>query len=374
MKQKILLISILFSCLFSEKSNALTTVIPLFDFGNTIKIGQIDTVARWKMTADSIGGQFVFFTSDHSGSVPDLMISNLNLRKDTSFFSIFPLLNVNTNISGTLNPNDTVIFTLTAKIDSLAPIGDTVKFGIAFFFNSPPTFISTVWSQKMTVIGSRLKIAKDTTVSNATITLGTGKLLASYDCIVEGVDSFHTVYALISNTGNCPTIACKNVTMKKGTQVQGSPITVLGTSSPIVFTLTLPPGTTNLNIYSDVDSNAVDSSTIQLSTVFNVIGPADAVIMADTLGQIMTIDKPTTTTGTCTTNINEVLTSNNIYVGATEYLGAFKFESVNCNHTITNMKFEMIGTGNVSKCLQAEVYDRNNNTFGNLIPIDDLCE
>jgi hypothetical protein len=136
------------------------------------------------------------------------------------------------------------------------------------------------------------------------------------------------------------------------------------TNSAVVFSDVLSQGTTNYKIIGDINSSAVDLSTVQMDFNLVVNAPAGATITVDSLGQIMTIDNPVTV---CTTNVTENPTPIYIYPGILNTIGSFAIDN-SCPFKMDSIKVEIVGTGNPNKCTNLKIVRKNTSTqFGNTI-------
>jgi hypothetical protein len=144
----------------------------------------------------------------------------------------------------------------------------------------------------------------------------------------------------------------------------GSPLPVLGQNSVIIFSdIINSPGT--YEVYADIDTSAVDSSTITLDV--NLIASSQTagyMLMIDSIGQTMTINNPPNpgngTGGPCIMTVSEHPTSPYLYKGNKVCLTAFKVQASNCSLSLNSLQLEIFGGALCTDMMNLEVIQNAN--------------
>lgn len=352
MKQIILSLMTLF-LLFSQKANGCGFILSQFMnvYSSPIQVGATDTLASWRFVSDSCSAVTTNFTFFKGGTSDDSNYTNVKFYKDDTFLFTVPFVaGITTlqNYATTIPSHDTVVFSIIGETDSQATLNQTIWFNMNVTLTDSMNVtqvLPVVLGQMMTTAGCILSVKKDTTVQNQLVTPGTQKLIASYTLSPLGGCTFTPAYAVLNNTGFCANNALHNVRIKKGAIQLGATIPVLGVNSVVLFSDNIT-GVTTYDIYADIDTSAVDSSTVIMD--FNIIATSPTpgyFLLVDSIGQTMTIDNPVgIPIGPCMTATPEVPTNTLLPRGTNVCLGAVLVSTLNCPIQVNSIQFGVYGT------------------------------
>ncbi len=353
---------IAFFMLFSQKANGCGYILSQFMnvYSSPIQVGATDTLASWRFISDSCSAVTTNFTFFKGGTSDDSNYTNVKFYKDDTFLFTVPFVaGITTlqNYATTIPSHDTVVFSIIGETDSQATLNQTIWFNMNVTLTDSMNVtqvLPVVLGQTMTTSGCILSVKKDTTVQNQLVTPGTQKLIASYTLSPLGGCTFTPAYAVLNNTGFCANNALHNVRVKKGAIQLGATIPVLGVNSVVLFSDNIT-GVTTYGIYADIDTSAVDSSTVIMD--FNIIATSPTpgyFLLIDSIGQTMTIDNPAgIPTGPCSMTVTPLLPSNpTLPVGTDTCFGAIIVKANNCDIQINSIWFGVYGTALVSDATQ----------------------